>query len=209
MLIFADSEKAFNKLLKELEWIEIQKLSAEHGLLDFCCGTDAEDEELGKFLKEDSLKQQEEHANVTYVVVLKGSKKAIGYVTILNDKLKVSNKEKGDMQIKSRYSEFPAIKIGRLAVDKNYKRKKVGTTMLRYIRGLALTTAEKTGCRFLIVDSYPKSIEWYLKKGFTENLIQNQRTIVIRENANGTPSDEENLERETISLRYDLFNPKK
>jgi len=205
----ANSEDTLSRFLKEIDWFEVQKLSFEHDFSGFNCGGGKEDNELDSFLKENALSEQGENANVTYAAVLKGAKIVIGYVTILNDKLRVSTKEKKDMRIASGYHDFPAIKIGRLAVDKRHVGKKVATTLLQGIIGLALETAEKTGCRFLIVDSYPKSVDWYLKKSFVKNLIQGQRkTKVIKENSDGSITTDSDYQRETVSLRFDLLNPK-
>jgi len=198
----------FAEFFKDIAWIQIEKLSDEHDLSDFSCGTSKDDIELALFLTEDALKQQKEKANVTHVTVLKDTKKVVAYVTTLNDKLRVSNKEKKEMSIPLEYSDFPAIKIGRLAVDKNYTNKKLGTILLFFVRGLAIENAEKVGCRFLIVDSYQRSVEFYVKQGFTRNLIQDQRrTKIIKENKDGEPQISKDYNRETISLRYDLLNP--
>ncbi|MFH1256298.1 MAG: GNAT family N-acetyltransferase [Candidatus Diapherotrites archaeon] len=205
---FADSEAGFTKFLEELAWLGIEKLSSLHDLAGFNCGDDEADRDLDAFLKEDALRQQVEHANVTYVAVSKGTGKVIGFVTILNDKLRVSSGEKKDLAISSRYFDFPAIKIGKLAVSKEFKGKKIGTTLLRYVVGLALESAEKTGCRFLIVDSIPKSVEFYLKKGFVKNLVQDQRkTMVVLEKPDGSLEPDKEYIRETVSLRLDLTNP--
>ena len=191
---------------------QIQKLSPEHDLSDFCCGdtTDEDDQELTNFLKENALKEQLEQANVSHVAIEKDTKKVIGYVTTLTDKLRVSTKEKGDMHLTSKYYDFPSIKVGRLAVDKNHENKKVGTILLQFVRGLALESSENVGCRFLIVDSYPKSVDFYLKNDFIKNLIQDQRkTKIVKENSEDEPIIDPKYSRDTISLRYDLLNPLK
>lgn len=205
----SDSDNFLSNFFKKVEWFEIQKLSIEHDLTQFNCGNSKEDQELNSFLKEDALQQQNEGDNVTYVAVLKNTKKVIGYVTTLTDRLLVSAKEKKDMKITAEYYNFPAIKIGRLATDKNYTGKGIATTFLEGIKGLALKTAETTGCRFLIVDSYKKSIEIYLKNGFIKNQIQNQKTKTVKKKPNGKIKTDKKHKRETISLRYDLQNPKK
>jgi hypothetical protein len=204
-----NSEDNLSKFLKQIAWFEIQKLSAEHDLTSFCCGNSKDDNDLNAFLKEDALTQQEQKINVTHVAVLTGTKRVIGFVTTMNDKLRVNNKEKGDMHITAGYSDFPSVKIGRLAVDMNHEKRHVGTTMLQFIIGLVLENAETIGCRFLIVDSYPKSVEFYLRKGFVLNLVQDQTRIkVLKEKPDGKKEILDKTQRETISLRYDLLNPK-
>ena len=173
------SQCELSDFLKQTKWLKIEKLSLDHNRKDFCCGNLKDDTDLDAFLKEDAVKQQNQKINVTYVAIDKSTEKIIGYVTIMTDKLRVSNKEKKELQLIGQYSDFPSVKIGRLAVDKNYSGKKVGTAMLQYITGLTLENAETIGCRFLIVDSYPKSVGFYQKIGFVINLIQDQTRIKI------------------------------
>lgn len=205
-----NSEDALSKLMQEIVWFEIQKLSFEHDVSGFHCGNLQDDKDLDSFLNDDALTQQNQNINVTHAAVLKGTKRVIGYVTTLNDRLRVNNKEKGDLHITAGYSDFPAVKIGRLAVSSDYAGRHVGTTMLRYVIGLVLENAQSVGCRFLIVDSYPKSVDFYLKKGFIINTIQDQTRIKLwREKPDGSREIINKGQRETISLRYDLLNPQK
>lgn len=198
------TKNEFGKILKELSWFSIEKLSKEHDIISFSCGNNKEQNELDLFLKEDALNQQEQKINSTHVAVLKNTKKVIGYVTTLTDKLRVNNKEKSKLQIKAEYSDFPAVKIGRLAVDKKYSGKQIATTLLRHIIGLVLTSSKEIGCRFLIVDSYPQSVKFYLKKGFILNLVQDQSRIKLIDKK--TKKIINKKQRETISLRFDLLN---
>jgi len=195
--------------IRQIDWLKIQKLSLDHDLTDFCCGNLKDDTDLNGFLKEDAVKQQNQKINVTHVAIDKNTNKVIGYVTIMADKLRVSNKEKKELNLTEKYSDFPSVKIGRLAVGEKYAGKKVGTAMLQYIAGLVLESAETIGCRFLIVDSYPKSVGFYQKIGFVINLIQDQTRIkVLKEQSNGEKEIINKNVRETISLRYDLLNKK-
>ena len=202
-------KKELTLLLEQTDWFEIEKLSAEHNFGKFSCGNSKDDSDLDLFLKEDALLQQNQKINVTHVVKEKKTNNVIGYVTIMTDKLRVSNKEKKELNLTEHYSDFPSVKIGRLAVDKNYSGKKIGTAILQYITGLVLESAETIGCRFLIVDSYPKSAGFYEKRGFVVNLVQDQTRIkILKEQPNGAKEIVNKNMRETISLRYDLLNKK-
>ncbi|HDN66124.1 MAG TPA: GNAT family N-acetyltransferase [Methanosarcinales archaeon] len=61
--------------------------------------------------------------------------------------------------------EYPAIKIARLAVDKKYGRKGVGSFLLLAAVGKALKISDDVGYRFITVDSKQDSIEFYEKQG--------------------------------------------
>lgn len=62
---------------------------------------------------------------------------------------------------------MPAVKIGRLGVSEDYKRKQCGSRVLDYLK-VWFTQNNKTGCRFLIVDAYnrPDTLAFYQQNGF-------------------------------------------
>jgi len=57
------------------------------------------------------------------------------------------------------------MKIGRLSVDKSQKGKGIGTELLDYLK-IWFVTDNKTGCRYITVDAYRNSLNFYLKNGF-------------------------------------------
>ena len=120
--------------------------------------------ELNDFLKEDALENQKELISKTYLCY--HPHRLVGYITFATDVLKAK-----EMRVKEHlegilYAEYPAIKIGRLAVDKKYERKGVGRFLLLIAVGKALKISGEVGCRFITVDSKRESIEFYQKHGF-------------------------------------------
>ena len=99
-----------------------ETLTSEHDLSDFDCG----DDELNDFLKNDALQQQKEKLNVTKLVMYNG--KIIGYTSLLTDALILKNIRnpnirtdiKNELKITNKNKLLPAVKIGRLAIDKQY-----------------------------------------------------------------------------------------
>ena len=63
---------------------------------------------------------------------------------------------------------YPALKIGRLAIQKNCQGKGFGTLIVNYIVGMALIHSKKIGCRYVAVDAYNHQIalNFYTKNGF-------------------------------------------
>jgi hypothetical protein len=54
---------------------------------------------------------------------------------------------------------YPAVLIGRLGVNKNYRfiqgeRERTGKQLMDFIKSWFIDGANKTGCRFIVVDSY-------------------------------------------------------
>ena len=128
-----------NKTNMDIEDIKdnyyFETLNENHDLSYFDCG----DEELNDFLKNDALKQQNSKLNVTKLVVYK--EKIIGYFSLLTDTLifrnirdeNVSSEIKKKLQIQRKNRTLPAVKIGRLAIDKKYSGNNLRTHIIRNI----------------------------------------------------------------------------
>lgn len=108
--------------------------------------------------------------NLTHLVICDND--IIGYVTLLSDtiKLKVIEDEKTKNEIKeelniSENNEVPAIKIGRLAVDKKYSKKGLGSHILgNVLLNIIDVSNNIIGLRFVTVDAYASAFDFYTKK---------------------------------------------
>lgn len=135
---------------------------------------DCDDSDLNEFLLKDSCPQLGELFSVTYLLEEKGKNKTVAFFTLVNDKIKLEDaKSKSFWKSRigkkiphnKRRRDYPAVKIGRLGVDKDYKGKRIGTLILDYIK-IWFIEKNKTGCRFVTVDAYVKSLGFYEKNGF-------------------------------------------
>ena len=67
----------------------------------------------------------------------------------------------------SRYEAFPAVKIARLAIDKNLQGKGFGSMIMDWcINHVRLAIMPHVGCRFIVVDAKRESVTFYEKFGF-------------------------------------------
>lgn len=145
------------------------RLTKEHTILPFDCG----DEDLNDFLICDAKAYQEKLIAVTYLV--ESTDRTVLYFCLSNDKitsLEFSNgfwrKIKALFPHSKHRKDYPAVKIGRFAVDKSSQRTEVrwGSLFLDYIKHW-MVKDNKTGCRFITVDAYRKAVPFYLKNGFS------------------------------------------
>lgn len=123
----------------------------------------------------------------------------LAYMTLSADSIKLTNEEKDLHNInKVPYASIPALKVGKLAVNKELpdevKRKGYGSFMLEMARAFAFSMNELgIACRFITVDAdieyEPNTPQFYEKNGFIENLSNK------RKNA-----------KHTISMRKDIFD---
>lgn len=63
---------------------------------------------------------------------------------------------------------YPAVLIGRLGVNLNFKRKGIGRELMDFIKGWFRNSTNKTGCRFVVVDAYNEAepLGYYVNNGF-------------------------------------------
>lgn len=145
--------------------IEIIKLKKDRIDLveEFDCG----DVDLNEFLKEDSLTYLDGKLAVTYILLY--NQNLIGFFCVSNDAIPLGGKDKRLLQkLGKGQKTYPALKIGRLGIQKERQRKGFGTLIVNYVIGMALTLSEKIGCRYIAVDAYDHHIpiEFYKRNGF-------------------------------------------
>lgn len=138
----------------------------------------------------------------TFLLFYKKTNELLAYMTLSADSIKLTNdeKEKHDIE-KVPYASIPAIKVGKLAVNKKLsdgaERKGYGSFMLEMARAIAFEMNDLgVACRFITVDAdieyNPNTYVFYEKNGFVENL-QNRR----RNQKTGN--------QKTVSMRKDIF----
>ena len=62
-------------------------------------------------------------------------------------------------------NHYPAVKVGRLAVDKSYAHQGIGRLILDSVK-YVFTHGNRTGCRFLTVDALADAMGFYERNGF-------------------------------------------
>ena len=131
-----------------------ETLSEEHDLSDFDCG----DDDLNDFIKNDALAQQKEKLNVTKLATYNG--KIIGFTSLLADALILRNRRnqkiktdiKNQLKINNKNKLLPAVKIGRLAIDKRYIGKGLGSEiLLNIIDNIRKIAKNQIGLRFILI----------------------------------------------------------
>jgi len=137
--------------------------------------------------------------------VLRESDKAniIGYFTLSSSTIQWD--ESLSIEKLTRY--VPGVLLGMFAIDRRYRRKKIGSDLIKKAVNIALEISKDIGCRCVFVDSLinPETIRFYLNMGFDfvdkvlGNLIIDKLTSKEKSNRN------------TIKMYFDLFkikNPK-
>lgn len=147
-------------------YFRIIKLSENYQLRPFDCG----DNDLNNFLVEDALPYKQRLLSVTYLMV--SDDDIVAYFSLSNDKISIPESDKATWRrIKKRFphakhrNDYPAVKIGRLAVSKKYQHEHLGSDILFFIKKMFVTD-NRTGCGFITVDALRIALPFYLKNGF-------------------------------------------
>jgi GNAT superfamily N-acetyltransferase len=144
------------------------RLGADDGRdVAFDCG----DGDLNQFFFNDSREACVELVSVTYAWIEDGT--TVAFFSVSNDAISrmadrpAFNRIARRMPREKRYPTLPAVKIGRLAVDKHFQSNGLGREILDFIKDW-FTFENKTGCRFVIVDALnkPNVLRFYQKNGF-------------------------------------------
>lgn len=151
--------------IKDFEFVT---LSLYTEIKPFVC----KDNDLNEFLLEDAKNYLKELMAVTYMFVDRKENKTVAYFSLLNDKVSydpegksIWNRLSRGINNRKRRKSYPSVKIGRLAVAKEYEGHNIGSDILNFIK-IAFTNKNRTGCRFITLDAYSDVVDFYMKNGF-------------------------------------------
>ena len=152
-------------------------------------------EEYSVFLKKEARSYERLSISRTHLLIDTHNNCILAYMSLVADSVQLTGNEKGFVKLgRIPFSTFPALKIGKLAVDSKAKMaySGIGSMMIKLARGFAATMNDDgVACRFLTIDAdvenNPDVTAFYTKNGFVPNeRINNKRRL-------------------TISMRKDIF----
>jgi GNAT superfamily N-acetyltransferase len=143
------------------------RLSNGYRIKDFNCN----DNDLNDFFYNEAMQYSDQLLTVTYV--LETHNKTIGFFSVANDKLQftdnkpVWNRLNRKIIYEKRRKTYPAVKLGRLGIDKDFQSKGIGSQILDFTERLFIAES-KSGCRFITVDAYnnDKTLSFYRRNDF-------------------------------------------
>lgn len=156
----------------ELSQLSLILLDATHNIKPFDCG----DDDLNEFLFERAELYKKEFLATTFI--LENATQTVAYYSVFNDSLKVEEEEFASKSAFKRFlknlvshpkrhlNSFPALKIGRLGIDKKFKGKGLGKLIVNNIIVDTLELNQKQACKLITVDAYNESLAFYEKLNF-------------------------------------------
>ena len=146
-------------------------------LQPFDCG----DSDLNEFLTQDARFYEEQLLANTYI--LEDENEIVGYYSLLNDKISQTSLPKNlwrklrkKIPHDKHLGSYPAVKIGRFAISKNYRGIGIGTNLINGLMHMLVNKKGLSACRFLTVDAYRDAIPFYEKNDFIKMINEEEIT---------------------------------
>ncbi|AEA43041.1 GNAT family N-acetyltransferase [Fluviicola taffensis] len=159
-------------------------------VLDNCQAFDCGNADLNDFFTNDVLNYTSELLGKSYCFTLDEDESVVvAAFTVANDSIKTfilpnARKKKVITSIprQKQMKSYPAVMIGRLGVNKEFRKipsedKSIGDQLMDFIKSWFVDGSNKTGCRFVVVDSYNEiaPLKYYKRNGFTEMFSSEQQ----------------------------------
>jgi GNAT superfamily N-acetyltransferase len=155
-----------------LDSCKIVRVGSPADLAGFSCG----DDDLDDFFANEAYLYSRQLLGKTYFFVTDDDiPEVIGAFTVSNDSIKASliskalrNRLQRRIPNTKRTRSYPAVLIGRLGVSRKRRGCDIGSQMLDYIKFWFSNEANKSGCRYVVVDVYnnPGVLHFYEKNDF-------------------------------------------
>ncbi|MDE5723731.1 MAG: GNAT family N-acetyltransferase [Paramuribaculum sp.] len=152
----------------DFEKLIFRQIDADTRIKSFDCG----DADLNDFLLSDAINYYKSMMALTYLLEDNENDKTVAYYSLLNDKIvfdpdekKLWNRLNRHIANSKRRKEYPAVKIGRLAISKDYAGKQIGRSIILQLK-YVFATMRRSACRFITVDAYAAAVPFYEKCGF-------------------------------------------
>ncbi|MDR2683966.1 MAG: GNAT family N-acetyltransferase [Prevotellaceae bacterium] len=143
------------------------RLTYETEIKPFDCG----DNDLNDFLNKDAKNYLKTLLAVTYLI--ETDTETIAYFSLSNDRItrydvgkSEWNKLNRSISNEKRKRSYPAVKVGRLAVDKKYAQMGFGKFILVYVKKTYAEQLQQAGCRFVTIDAYAGVTDFYERNDF-------------------------------------------
>ena len=175
--------KNMEKFSKEYfyENYNVRKLQLGETVESFDCG----DTDLNDFIINEAHHYRKALIAVTYVLEHRGTNEVVGYFSLANDRVSVTDFEnktdfnrfrKRRFVNEKRLQSYPAVKLCRLGVAQSIRGKNVGSMLLDFIK-LYFIGENKIGCRFITVDAYINAVPFYEHNDFQHLKIHDEDRI--------------------------------
>lgn len=154
---------------------EVEVLAAAHERSGFDCGIEV----LNRYLMQQAGQDMRRDVARVYVLLPVGRVNVAGYYTLASTSMELSGLPVEQTKKLPRYPQVPAILIGRLALDKQFKWKRLGEYLLMDALTKALAVSERVAAFAVVVDAKDEVAKgFYQRYGFLSLTGYEQRLFL-------------------------------
>lgn len=148
-------------------------LGPEHDRTSFCCGEEA----LDRYLKTQATQDIRRHLANCFVAVETVSGVVAAYYTLSAASVRLADLPPDEIKRLPRYPTVPAVRVGRLAVDRRFQQRGLGSGLL--IDALRRTLGAAPAAYAIVVEAKnDKAAAFYSHHGFLP-IIDQPRTLFL------------------------------
>lgn len=127
-----------------------------------------ENTDFEQFLHRKAKKHEENLIAKTYLLYYEKDdvNEIVGFYTLSTASITATEELRLSFKNGKKYNDYPSVRIGRLAISKDYEKRGFAGYLLDYIKQQILYS-DLMGCRYVIVDAINEKSELYLKNGFS------------------------------------------
>lgn len=151
-----------------IEYLQLSEVT-DLPKLDFTEKDKSDPLEIHKFYYNDLQRYQE--SNLSTVRLVKIEDKIVGYFTVSMNAIELDKLGKDEKVKNTTPKKYPAMLIGRMGIDKKYRRRGIGSEICQFCRGLAIEIGQKVACRYVMIHTTDdkNKIHFYSESGFIKS----------------------------------------
>ncbi len=132
--------------------------------LDFRENDNSDPMEIDSFFKN---KRETYHKNnLSRVWIVREKDTPIAYFTTSMNSIEIDFLNAGEQVSDTTTKRYPAVLIGRMGVDKKYRKKGIGKKVCNFCTGLSAFIGQRIACRYIILETTLNKVAFYEKSGF-------------------------------------------
>ncbi|GBR75405.1 hypothetical protein NO2_0083 [Candidatus Termititenax persephonae] len=149
----------------------------EIAVAQFDCG----DSDLNIFFRVNAKDNEDELVSKTYFLTEVNKDIPLAAFCLSNAEIRTVADIELAISPQSQYGTYPAVRIGRFATHKDYRKKHLGTVTMDLIKTW-FTNFNKTGCRFIVLDARKteEAQKFYNYNGFEDYPKQENKNTVLK-----------------------------
>lgn len=132
--------------------------------LDFTDDDKTDPMEINHFFHKEKFNYQ--NNNLARVWIVRNNNVPLAYFTTSMNAIEVKLLAQSEQVIDATTKRYPSMLLGRMGVDKKYRKKGIALKICKFCRGLAEVTGDRIACRYVVLETKIDRQKVYKSAGF-------------------------------------------